>query len=312
MQYFLIILPKLITFCILILLGVFMVKINIITENNLSLLSGLIVKIILPCLILSLVWENQTTFLSLLDFRRIALWQSSTYFMLIALTFFIIKLCHLKEPTSNTLYGCMIGGNYGFIVIPLMIELFAVNGGKKYIPICAAIDTFFVWTIGMYLFTNIKGSCEKKETPLKKIFNPTVCTFIVGLTLCTFHIPLPEPVVSVFVQLGNISCLGLIYLGACLCFIDFKKFHNFQPLLLIVLLRQILLPLVIHLISKPFLPDVERICIVLITAAPSLSAASMIAKQYHLDSDFAASAVFLTTLASSFSIPLVFYLMTIL
>lgn len=312
MQYFLIILPKLMTFCILILLGVFMVKVNIITENNLSLLSGLVVKLILPCLILSLVWENQTTFPSLWNFRRIAFWQGSTYFMLIALTFFIIKLCHLKTPTSNTLYGCMIGGNYGFIVIPLMLDLFAANGGQKYIPICAAIDTFFVWTIGMYLFTNVKGSHQKRESPLKKILNPIVCTFIVGLTLCTFHISLPEPVVSVFAQLGNVSCLGLIYLGACLCFIEFKKFHNFQPLLLIILLRQILLPLVIHLISKPFLPEIERMCIVLITAAPSLSAASMIAKQYHLDSDFAASAVFLTTLASSFTIPLVFYLMAIL
>ena len=56
MQYFYIILPKLVSFCILILLGVLLVKIHVITQDNLSLLSGLVVKLILPCLILSLVW----------------------------------------------------------------------------------------------------------------------------------------------------------------------------------------------------------------------------------------------------------------
>ena len=78
MQYFYIILPQLVSFCILILLGVLMVKVHIVTSDNLSLLSGLVVKLVLPCLILSLVWENQTTFSSLWHYRRIAVWQSAT------------------------------------------------------------------------------------------------------------------------------------------------------------------------------------------------------------------------------------------
>ena len=312
MQYFYIILPKLVSFCILILLGVLLVKIRVITQDNLSLLSGLVVKLILPCLILSLVWENQTTFSSLWSFHRIVLWQGSTYFMLILCSLLIIHVFRLKSPTSNTLHGCMIGGNYGFVVIPLMLALFSDLGGEKYIPVCAAIDTLFVWTLGMYLFTNVKGRTVKKTNPLKKVLNPVVCTFLVGMTICSLQIPLPAPVVSVFTQLGDVSCLGLVYLGACLCFIDFKHFHNYKPILCIVLLRQIVLPVFIHLISKPFLPDVERMCIVLITAAPSLSAATMIARQNHLDSDFAASAVFITTIASAVTIPLVFFLMAVL
>ena len=38
----------------------------------------------------------------------------------------------------------------------------------------------------------------------------------------------------------------------------------------------------------------------------------MIAHQYHLDEDFASSAVFLTTLASAVTIPFVFYLMAVI
>lgn len=312
MEYFYIILPKLVSFCVLILLGVLMVKVKVITEDNLSLLSGLVIKLILPCLILSLVWENQTTFGSLWHFRRIALWQGATYFMLIALSYLIIHLCHLKAPTTNANHGCMIGGNYGFVVIPLMMALFTENGGQEYIPICAAIDTFFVWTIGMYLFTTVKGSGSKRSNPLKKVINPVVCTFLVGLTICTFKVPVPAPVVSVFDQLGNITCLGLVYLGASLCFIRLDRLKNMTPILLIVLFRQILLPIALHLMSKPFLPEIERMCIVLVTAAPSLSSAAMIARQYHLDEDYASAAVFVTTIASAVTIPLVFYLMAVL
>lgn len=312
MQYFFIILPKLVSFCILILLGVLMVKVRVITPENISLLSGLIVKLILPCLILSLVWENQTTFASLWDFRRIALWQGSTYFMLIALSYLIIRICHLTPPTSNANHGCMIGGNYGFVVIPLMMALFTENGGQQYIPICAAIDTLFVWTIGMYLFTTVKGREKKKKFPLKKVLNPVFCTFLAGLTICSLHMPLPKTVVSVFDQLSSVTCLGLVYLGSALCFVDLKHFRNVKPILLIVLFRQILLPIGLHLFTKPFLPEVERMCIVLVTAAPSLSSASMIARQHHLDENYASSAVFITTITSGITIPLIFYLMAIL
>ena len=312
MKYFYIILPQLISFCILILLGVLMVRVRIVTSGNLSLLSGLIVKLVLPCLIFSLVWENQTTLASLWSYRRIICWQSVTYFFLIALSFLGIRLCRLKPPTSNANHGCMIGGNYGFVVIPLLMALFSKDNGQEYIPICAAVDTFFVWTLGMYLFTTVKGRKTQRENPLKKILNPVICAFLAGLLLCTLQVSLPEPLISVCEQLSNASCLGLVYLGSALCFIDLKHQKNLAPIFLIVLFRQILLPVFLHLLSKPFLPEAERVCIVLITAAPSLSAASMIARQYHLDENYASSAVFITTLASGVTIPLIFYLMAVL
>lgn len=312
MEYFYVILPKLLSFFLLIGIGVLTVKYQIITSENLSLLSGLIVKLILPCLIFSLVWKNQTTFLSLWNFRRIILWQSITYFILILLGFFIIRICHLLSPTSNTLYGCIIGGNYGFIVIPLIMALFPDVSEQQYIPICAATDTLFVWTIGIHLFTRTKKQSSAKRCSLKHVLNPVFLSFLTAIIICSIHLPLPAPVISVIDQLGNTSCLGLIYLGSSLCFIHLKKLPSVKSLFLLILFRQILFPVMIHLITRPFLPDTERICIVLVTAAPSFSAASMIAHQYHLDEDFASSAVFLTTLASAVTIPFIFYLMAVI
>ena len=109
MEYFFLILPKLATFFLLVLLGVLMVKVGVVTRENLSLLSGLIVKLILPCLILSLVWENQTTLPALWGFRRILLWQASTYFLLLGAGLLIIRLCRLTPPPPTPSLGASSG-----------------------------------------------------------------------------------------------------------------------------------------------------------------------------------------------------------
>ena len=161
MEYFYVIFPKLLSFFLLIGIGVLTVKCQIITSENLSLLSGLIVKLILPADFFPCLEKPNNFFISL-EFCCIILWQSITYFILILLGFFIIRICHLLSPTSNTLYGCIIGGNYGFIVIPLIMALFPDISGQQYIPVCAATDTLFVWTIGIHLFTRTKKQSSAK------------------------------------------------------------------------------------------------------------------------------------------------------
>ena len=50
MDYFFIILPKMFTFLLLIIIGIVTVKVKVINEDTLPVLSGLLIKIILPML----------------------------------------------------------------------------------------------------------------------------------------------------------------------------------------------------------------------------------------------------------------------
>lgn len=141
----------------------------------------------LPALTISLIWENQTTFYTMARYGRMVIAQILMYFIMAAGGILGSRICHLSGTTSNVHRGCSVGGNYGFLVIPLIV----------------------------------------------------------------------------------------------------------------------------YFISHHFLTNVESMILMLISAAPSMTTSSMIAEQYHLDEEYASTAVVTTTLFCMFIIPLLFGLISL-
>ena len=220
------------------------------------------------------------------------------------------RICHLSGTTSNVHRGCSVGGNYGFLVIPLIMTLFGDQGGNVYIPICSVIDTTLVWTLGFTLFTNGVG---QKENPWKKIImNPIFISIILGLCLTSFHIPVPDMIMNTIDSVGN-TCYswGLIYLGCSLGFMKLTNIFKYRSMLVLVFTKLLVIPLIVYFISHHFLTNVESMILMLISAAPSMTTSSMIAEQYHLDEEYASTAVVTTTLFCMLIIPLLFGLISL-
>lgn len=308
MEYFFIILPKMVSFILLICTGVTMVRLKLFTEDNISLLTNMILKLILPCFCLYLTLANNINFRSLWDYRMVFAGQGMTYIILLLAALFINRVCKLESPTSNCTYGVMAGGNFGFVVTPLVAAMFAEEGGR-YIAICAMIDTIFVWGLAMYFFTNIKGRERAKGSFLKRFFNPIVSVLLIGMVLNQIGIQVPTVVLDTIQSVGTMSPLGLVYLGALLGFTSLKRIKSAVPFILIVALRLIAIPVLVYLILRNRVTEIEAMIIVLITAAPSFSGSTGVAKSNDLDVDYTAMVVFITTICSMVTIPLVFYLM---
>jgi len=305
LEYFWLILPRLSSFLLLILIGVAAVRMKIVTRENLPVLSGLLLKIVLPLLTIDLLCERQITFADLLSFREMILWQIGLYLLLAGTGIFCTWLMRMKYPQSNVHRGCMVGGNYAFVVIPLIYALFDGTYGTQYIPICSTVDTVVVWTLGLTLFTWTKGS--KGAASLKKLWNPIIGSVLIGLCINSFSIPVPDMVMSVISQVGGTSASwGLIYMGCSLCFIEKLSPGNLKRILVLAAAKLFLVPLLIYALASRFLPKTESIILMLIAAAPSMTTSVMIAKQYDLDADYAAEAVSVTTIGCMITVPLLF------
>lgn len=305
MEYFFIILPKLSSFLLLILIGVAAVKMGIVTKEKLPVLSGLLLKIVLPLLTIDLLCERSITFLDLLSFHRMILWQIGLYLLLAAAGILCTWMMRMKYPQSNVHRGCMVGGNYAFVVIPLIYALFDGTYGTQYIPICSTVDTVVVWTLGLTLFTWTKGN--RGEASFKKLWNPIIGAVIVGLCINSFSIPVPEMVRATISQVGGTSASwGLIYMGCSLCFIEHIGMGNLKRILVLAAAKLLVVPLLIYALASHFLPETESIILMLIAAAPSMTTSVMIAKQYDLDEDYAAEAVSLTTIGCMVTVPVLF------
>ena len=282
MNYMIAILPKMAGFLLLVLIGFTASRIGVIKKEAMPSISGFLLKIVLPALTISLIWENQTTFYTMARYGKMV-------------------IVHR---------GCSVGGNYGFLVIPLIMTLFGDQGGNVYIPICSVIDTTLVWTLGFTLFTNGVG---QKENPWKKIImNPIFISIILGLCLTSFHIPVPDMIMNTIDSVGN-TCYswGLIYLGCSLGFMKLTNISKYRSILVLVFTKLLVIPLIVYFISHHFLTNVESMILMLISAAPSMTTSSMIAEQYHLDEEYASTAVVTTTLFCMFIIPLLFGLISL-
>lgn len=305
MDYFFIIFPKLLSFLILILMGYVISKLGIVKECSLSSISGFLIKLVLPCLTVSLLYENKTTFAGLFEYHRVVMWQVGMYFVMAAVGILCSRLAKLPPLTASVHQGCMVGGNYGFVVIPLIMALFTEAADRQYIPICSAVDTVVVWTLGLALFTRGKAGSFKELG--KKLFNPILVSIFFALIINSMDIVLPEPFVYVADSVGNVSySMGLIYLGCTICFLKKPGLSELRNITMIVGTKLVLIPAAVFLISSYFLPVTESLILMLIAGAPSMTTSSMIAKQYGLDEGYASTAVFVTTISCMVTIPLVF------
>jgi|GEM_PF-1016664 len=309
MDYFIIILPKLFGFLLLIATGYLISKAGVVKKEGLPTLSAFLIRVALPCLVMSLLFQRGTSFADLVSYRRVVLWQIADYFLQAGAGILCVFLCRMKRPLSNVHEGCMVGGNFGFIVIPLIMALFGPDSGQQYIPVLNAVDTIMVWTLGLALFTH--GTEEKGKSGLGvilgRLINPIFVSIMLALILNSFHLTVPSPVLSVITDIGGVcSSMGLIYVGCAMCFMKKGNSSMVGKAFLIVLFKMLVLPALICIVSSRFIPRTESIVLMLTAGAPSMTTSCMIAQQYRLDEDYAASAVFLTTLLSLVTIPLLF------
>ncbi len=311
MDYFFSILPKMGSFFLLMCIGVLVAKIGVITKENISLFPPFIIKVIMPCLSFSLMYENGTTFASLGHYVPVIVGQVSSYLLLMLLGWLSSRVCHMKYPLANIHRGCHLGGNYGFIGIPLLMVLFATGEGRQYIPICAAVDTIFMWSAGIVFFTYTKE--RGLSSGFRNLLNPVIISILLGLIVTSIKLPVPSFISDTLASIGNCSTpLALIYLGASLCFISLKSTAMLKNIFGLILVRMIFAPVLVYAVASRFLPETETILLTVICSTPVMASTTSVAHQYHLDEDYASASIFVTTIASLLTIPLVFFLTSFL
>lgn len=70
--------------------------------------------------------------------------------------------------------------------------------------------------------------------------------------------------------------------------------------------KMIIVPILIYLAARNFLPEAESIVLMLTAASPSMTIAVMVSREYGLDADYATEVVSVSTLACAVTIPILF------
>lgn len=279
--------------------GVYAKKRGIINDEVNKSLSRLLIDITMPLLVISsfnieLNDNLKSNMVNCLFYSSIA--------MIIAIIISILLLKPIKEDNKYLIQFSNVFSNCGFIGFPIINNLY----GKEaliYASIFNISFTVLLWTYGLGLFT---GGINKEN--IKKIMvNPSIIAVFIGLTILLLGIDVSDVIMSPIEMVGNMtSPLSMIIIGAILVEVDFKSYLKERSLYYAMVIKLFIVPIVIYLILRltPCPTEVLRV-VVLLQAMPSAAMLPIFTESYGGDKGYSSMLMFLTTLCSMVSFPIV-------
>ena len=307
MDYFYIVIQQIGMFIVYAVIGVIAVKTRIFGRKSLDILSRFITRIALPLLI----FMNTVNGTEKEDFLRS--WPMIVaavvfYAILAAVSFFLRRLFGLRGNIGRVYQAAAMFGNIGFMGIPLLTALFP-KSGILYITLFTIVDQLALWTIGVNLTMPVDGGIRySAKKRLLKMINPCTIGIVLAIVFVFNGIRIPAFLNTALTNAGGVATpMALIYLGGTFCYVRIPEFLKKKEMYGLIAVKMFLLPLAFFFLFTHF-PGLNRdmaTAISLLAAMPTMTAVAMLAQNQHSAGDYAAGTIFMTTVFSVVTLPLV-------
>ena len=296
-----------------VLLGIIGVKVKVFDRKALDYVSKYIMKLSLPLMIFMNTLNGATDEQVIDSLPMLGIAVCMYIFLFIVGTVFS-KVFRIKGNAAQVYKAVSVFGNVGFIGIPLVAAVYPETG-MLYIAIFTIIDQGLLWTLGMQLTTP-----EEKKTrggigkALVKMINPAIVAIVLSVIGVFAGVKLPEILDSTLTKVGATTTpLSMIYIGGLFCYVDIAKYAKKAEFYVIVLFKMIVFPILLFLVIRNLgISEEIKITLALLGGLPSMSSVAMFANANGSDGDYAIGAIFVTTIASVVTLPLISYIVGML
>lgn len=299
------ILEKVILLFLLIIIGYIAKKLKLIPTNIKEGISSLVINVTLPLYILTAMqFEFSPEVLK--ESGILVIISFFVYAGVTILSYIYTKFLKIKGEKRDVFQYVIIFSNVGYMGYPIM-DAIAGEKGRFYAAIYNLSFNLLTWTLGVYLMSRGKNEQQPLKERLKKVLNPSLIAVIIGFVFFGFSIKIPSILNGTFVSIGNTTTpLSMMFIGFILAEIHFKNIFDDWGVLLISFVRLLFTPVLVFLIlrSLGFTGLVLTIPVVL-TAMPAAANTAIVASKYENDYRLASKLIFVTTLLSIFTIPLI-------
>lgn len=307
-----IIVRQLLIFGILIGVGAIAFWRKVITEEMKNNLSRIVIDITLPFLIF-------TTFANM-DADPKVIKNGLIVFVLAFANLFIFSLVgklssrilklNKAQTTVHTLHSML--GNIVFLGFPLLDALFPNGVGVFYGAMYQLASNSVTFTYGVY-----RLSAGTQKSGWKSLINLNTIALVLGALVLLSGIPLPSFVNSSFQSLGKCtSPLSMVYIGAMLASMNIRSAIRQKSIYLLSFNKLLFIPSVLALVYLFLLNALgieisrEAFFVVILQASmPCQTIVVVLSHRYNGDHQLAGANLFVTTLLSIVTLPLVFFLL---
>lgn len=293
------------TMLVLLLTGFVLVKMKVVTSAFRKALTDFIINFILPCnIIKSFMIEFDMQILQ--DCFVVLLVSCATQ----ALSIFMGNLLFSRmEPQKRPciLYATQVS-NAGFLGSPIVEGLYGVQG-LLYASVYLIPQRIMMWSLGVACYSGIKG----KGVVKKVMTHPCIVAVAVGLVFMLSQLQLPNWIGEPLAMVGGCNtAMSLIVIGTVLAEVEPKSMFRKESLFYCIV-RLVLIPMIV--LGGCILIGLDQTVMetsVVLAGMPAALTTSILASQYGRDEKFAVSLIFLSTVGSMVTIPLLCVLMAMI
>lgn len=263
-------------------------------------LSGVLIYICSPCMVVNAMFEQDLTWERL---GEIGIFSVITFAVM--LSFMLLVRLFLRDSRDAVISAAGVLGNVGFFGLPIV---------KAILPACPEASAFSIayilsmnvlaFTFGVYSLTE-----DKKYINLKRAFlNPTMISFIIGVILNCLGVNSLIPAVGRnAIRLVGDMCTPfcLFILGVRLADMSLKKVFAQKKAYLAIVIKLLLYPLFAYAIAL-ILPisQAMRASLLVLSATPCASILLNLAEMHDGNKEMPAVCCLLSTLLCFITIPL--------
>lgn len=296
--------------------GYLLGKMKVISGEFNSNLSSLVVKITSPALVLSSVMTSEVQG-SALEVFQVFLISLVMYLLLPLVAVLLVRILRIPKQQYSLYQFMTIFSNIGFMGFPVVQAIFG-SGAVFYTAIFNLTYNIFVYTAGVSIMTKNSNteknkaskksiSLEECKVLLKKIWNPGIAAALAAAVIFFLNIKVPYVIANSCTLVGNITTpLAMMITGVSLSDIPLKEVFGEFRLYPYTIIKQCLFPVIIWFLLKSVITNEYILGVtVIISAMPVGMMSVMFSSEYGQDVKLATKGVFITTLASFITIPLI-------
>lgn len=312
-----IVIEQMIIIFLLILIGFVLHRTKLLTEATSKQISGIIINVCNPALILSSALESDTR-ITTNQLLIGVLCFIIMYAILLVLAFLLPVILRVEKWKRYSYFMMTVFGNVGFIGVPLAKEVLGAES-LIYVSICNLIFNLIIYTYGISIMkkaareqaaTNIAQNNNSSLDSKSKVpgwINIGTISSVFTIILYATGISFPKLINDTLSYAGRCTTfLSMIVLGVAVSTMNPKKVFTNVKLYQFIAIRLILVPIAVIFIFKQFLTDTLLINSLTVMLAISFGNMSlMFAKSYGANDEDISGGIILSTILLLVTLPLV-------
>lgn len=293
------ILQQMLLLFILMAVGYIANKTNIMDEESNKKISKLVINITSPAIVIDSVIGNKIE--NKLEVIVVFLLAILPFILFPLLSKLMVKIIKVPEKTKGALEIMLVFPNMGFMGIPVIGGIYG-SDAIFYVSIFMLVFNIAFFSYGIATLSKHDGD---KFNP-KNLINPGVISAILAVFIFVFEIPFPELLSRSIGMIGDVTTpLAMLVIGSTIANVPMKEVFLEKKIYLITFLRLIAYPVIIWLLLKNFIANDTLLGVaVLLSGMPIAANVVMACNEYGGDSGFVSKGIFLTSLLSTITIPL--------